>query len=266
MRKHYGLNRFALLLTGASWLLMVLLVWLLPVSFSGYLQHDPDTLFWYALSESGGVYGTPVLGVLLCLLVAKRQAGLKLRVQSFTVAFLFLLATLGSMALLNEYVIKPLAHVPRPSHQFLLGPKGEEASLLDTFYLQDAPSRRAYLAEFLKKEPEKYAQISPLVLEHWVNEAGYSFPSGHSQNAFLLGSLLTMWLGLQVPRRHRPWLALPLVWAVLVCLSRVALGVHSELDVTLGSGVGLLLAYLFSLSGVLRKAFREATHPVNLSS
>ncbi|WP_207431661.1 phosphatase PAP2 family protein [Sabulibacter ruber] len=265
MRKHYGQNKFALLLTGGSWLLMVLVVWLLPVSFSGYLQEDWDTLFWYALSQTGGVYGTPVLGVLLCILVARRQKGLKLRVQSFTVAFLFLLLTLGSMAMLNEYVIKPLAQVPRPSHQFLLGSKGQEASLLDTFYLQDAASRRAYLAEFLKKNPEKYTQISPLVLDHWVSEAGYSFPSGHSQNAFLLGSLLTMWLGLQLPRKRRPWLVLPVLWAVLVCLSRVALGVHSELDVSLGSGVGMLLAYLFSLSGILRKAFRETTHPQDLS-
>ncbi|MFB9862858.1 phosphatase PAP2 family protein [Rufibacter immobilis] len=265
MRKHLSQNKFALLLTGGSWLLLVLVVWLLPVSFSGYLQADHDTLFWYVLSQSGGVYGTPVLGILLCLLAASQQKGLKLRAQSFTVAFLFLLFTLGSMAMLNEYVIKPLAEVPRPSHQFLLGGKGQEASLLDTFYLQDAETRRVYLAEYLKKNPEKYTQISPVVLEHWVSEAGYSFPSGHSQNAFLLGSMLTMWLGLQLPRRHRPWLVLPMLWAVLVCMSRVALGVHSELDVSLGSATGMVLAYLFSFSGLLKRVFKVATHPEQYS-
>ncbi|MFC6998954.1 phosphatase PAP2 family protein [Rufibacter roseus] len=261
MKAHFYQNRFALLLSGLGWLLMVVLVWSLPVSFCGYLQNDSDTTFWYLLSESGGVYGTTGIAVLLCLLAAKPQQELKLKVKSFAAAFGFLVVTLGGIALLNEYGIKPLTHVPRPSHQFLLGKAELQASLIHEFYRKDVPARQDYLRNYLQQNPEKWADVSPQVLAHWVNEAGYSFPSGHSQNAFMLGSMLTMWLGLQLPRKRRPWLLLPLAWAVLVCLSRVALGVHSELDVSLGAGLGLVLAYLLSLSGVLQKVFKVATHP-----
>jgi len=36
---------------------------------------------------------------------------------------------------------------------------------------------------------------------------------------------------------------IPLVWASLVALSRVAVGAHSALDVSVGSAMGLILAY-----------------------
>ncbi|MGV3539334.1 MAG: phosphatase PAP2 family protein [Rufibacter sp.] len=261
MRHHFHQNRFAVLLALGVWLFMVTLVWTLPIAFSGYLHKDADTVFWYFVSESGGVYGTTVLAVILCWFVASQQKGVRNRARSFTAAFGFLLVALGGIGLLNEYVVKPITRVPRPSHQYLLGSAGQEPSLLEAFYGKEVAARQAFLLEYLKTHPEKSALISPYVLSHWVEEAGYSFPSGHSQNAFLLGSMLTLWLGMQLPRHRRPWLAVPLVWAVLVCLSRVALGVHSELDVTLGAGLGLVLAYLFSVSGLLNKVFRVATEP-----
>jgi undecaprenyl-diphosphatase len=60
----------------------------------------------------------------------------------------------------------------------------------------------------------------------------HAFPSGHAARAFLLAALGfafgPAWLG--------PVLA---VWAVLVALSRVALGVHYVSDVVAGAALGV---------------------------
>lgn len=59
----------------------------------------------------------------------------------------------------------------------------------------------------------------------------FSFPSGHTSSAFLAAGLLSS---------HEPWLAPALfVWASLVALSRVVLGVHFPSDVLAGAALGL---------------------------
>ncbi|GAB4500809.1 MAG: phosphatase PAP2 family protein [Anaerolineales bacterium] len=69
------------------------------------------------------------------------------------------------------------------------------------------------------------------------NTDPHSFPSGHAARAFLI-ALLAGWLG---PEN----LALILwIWAPLVSLARVAMGVHYLSDVVAGALVGLLTAWL----------------------
>jgi undecaprenyl-diphosphatase len=62
----------------------------------------------------------------------------------------------------------------------------------------------------------------------------HSFPSGHAARAFLIATIAA---GL-----GPPWLAAVLwIWAPLVALSRVAMGVHYLSDVTVGALLGILL-------------------------
>lgn len=60
----------------------------------------------------------------------------------------------------------------------------------------------------------------------------HSFPSGHAARAFLLATLATGW--------GPAWLA-PLlwIWAPLVGLARVALGVHFLSDILVGAAIGI---------------------------
>ncbi|MCJ7513724.1 MAG: phosphatase PAP2 family protein [Anaerolineales bacterium] len=62
----------------------------------------------------------------------------------------------------------------------------------------------------------------------------HSFPSGHAARAFLLAVLATGW--------GPVWLAPILwIWAPLVCLARVALGVHFLSDVAVGAVIGIVV-------------------------
>ena len=255
MHAHFRNHKRAILLNIGAWLVMVLMLFCLPIAFCGYERGDWDTNFWYFLSESGGVYGTALLVTLLCAVFAAMRRTWKKRIASFVASFGFFVLVLGGIAYTNEYGLKPLLRKPRPSHQFLLSRPGQDTTLLRQYYHQEVAQRRAYLQQFIRANPDKVKAISPRVLNHWVQEAGYSFPSGHSQNAFLLGSILVFWLWRVLPAHKSFWLIVPITWAVLVCLSRVALGVHTETDVALGAASGLVLAYIFSLAGLLNRLF-----------
>lgn len=70
------------------------------------------------------------------------------------------------------------------------------------------------------------------------NTDPHSFPSGHAARAFFIAVIGTAlgpeWLGIVL------W-----IWAPLVALARVAMGVHYLSDVVAGSGLGILFAVLF---------------------
>ena len=67
---------------------------------------------------------------------------------------------------------------------------------------------------------------------------GYSFPSGHSQNAVGAFGSLALW-----NRRKRAALIVFPILAVLVLFSRMFLGVHTPADVFAGAGTALLLVF-----------------------
>lgn len=64
----------------------------------------------------------------------------------------------------------------------------------------------------------------------------FSFPSGHTSAAFLTATLLTM--------LFPAWAALSFLWATLVGLSRVFLGVHFPGDILVGASLGVATAWM----------------------
>jgi undecaprenyl-diphosphatase len=71
----------------------------------------------------------------------------------------------------------------------------------------------------------------------------HSFPSGHAARAALIATLALLWCPLAIG------LALTL-WAFLVCLARIAMGVHYPSDVLAGAVLGLVFgvaAHLITL-------------------
>lgn len=69
------------------------------------------------------------------------------------------------------------------------------------------------------------------------NTDPHSFPSGHAARAFLI-AVIASGLG-------PAWLAIVLwVWAPLVALARVAMGVHYLSDIVAGAGLGVVVALI----------------------
>lgn len=82
---------------------------------------------------------------------------------------------------------------------------------------------------------------------HLETATGYSFPSGHSQNA------ATFWTIIAGNLRYPVIVTLSFLMIFLIGFSRIYLGVHTPLDVGGGWLAGVILA--FSLGKVMRQEF-----------
>ncbi len=69
----------------------------------------------------------------------------------------------------------------------------------------------------------------------------YGFYSGHASNTFFIATLMSVLL--RKKYRFLPWFLI--AWAAFVSYSRIYLGVHFPLDITMGALVGFLLGGFF---------------------
>ncbi|WP_448548598.1 phosphatase PAP2 family protein [Thalassotalea fusca] len=83
-----------------------------------------------------------------------------------------------------------------------------------------------------RRPPEVVPDFTSIV----IASDKFSFPSGHTMAAFCLAGLSVMFFGAA---------AAPLyLWALLVAISRVILGVHFPTDTVAGAVLGTLIAYI----------------------
>ena len=96
------------------------------------------------------------------------------------------------------------------------------------------------LTDVLRQEPPP-VELSSLIENHWIEETGYSFPSGHSFSAMFLATFFVMTWASAITRK-KYWIVYALLpWAVAVCYSRPILRVHTPMDITIGSLQGVLV-------------------------
>ena len=233
-------------------LIMASIAWATPISFCGYRSDQSFSRFFLFLSDSGAQWGIIGIMLLIAILVASRHSGFKTRIRR---AFLFLLrisVVLAALAFMNEFVTKPFFAFHRP---YVLKLEKEGLISANTYYSLGRSERADFMRKTLdeNKDSRIVQFLDPRIREHWVSMTGFSFPSGHSQNAFLFALILAFLFQHLLPNGKRlVWI--PFLWAVGICLSRVALGAHSPLDVTMGALTGVLFGSLLLLSGWLNKA------------
>lgn len=238
-----GAFKLAVLSTVAAIVVTAAASWALFAT-GGIALHDRAALAAYALTQTGG---SPLVAlvILVALGVWSTDPGADStrRRREAAVMLLTMVLALPFVAVVNEDLVKPAFAEPRPSHRQLT-----EAGViadLDAFFRLDSDERRRYLASrTARDEASKSLHIHPVILEHWIHQTGYTFPSGHAVNAFII-AVLFLGAALANPTRRRRWLAGCIMgWAVAVALSRVLLEVHRPLDVTAGALTGAVVGAL----------------------
>jgi phosphatidylglycerophosphatase B len=220
--------------------MMLVLALLMPAFLLSPVVSESGGLLklWWGLSLSASKYGLiwTALGFSLLLGLSGRQLFRLL---------LPLLLIIGLGAWVNEHLIKPAVAQPRPNIMFLAsaaaGPAIPEGAA--AFYrLPDKSSRSQRLEEIWSQTS---LPLPALLRDHWTEETGFSFPSGHAFAAAALAAWLSLWI---LCAGHRPWL-LVLIWGWMlgVCYSRIQLGVHRPEDILAGAMEGFLLVILSRL-------------------
>tara|TARA_B100000676_G_scaffold184380_1_gene181381 strand:+ start:1351 stop:2217 length:867 start_codon:yes stop_codon:yes gene_type:complete len=225
------------------------------LSFSGFLTEQPFSRIWLLISDSGAQWGIVFILLLATALVASKHTGLKVRTFKAVQFFTGLFAILLCFALVNEFLTKPAVGKHRP---FIIKLEKEGLLVGQKLYNKGGKPERTQFLEKLFKENANHPLIQsvhPLIRRHWEAQTGFSFPSGHSQNAFLFAIILGYLISELIPNGRR-WIWIPFLWAGAICLSRVALGVHSPLDITIGALTGGLIGGLILKLGVINKLIR----------
>ena len=199
----------------------------------------------YGFTSSGGPVGFFVLLLVTGLCYASSARTLTDKLVVFFKSILILSLFFGILAFVNERYTKPILKSQRPSHVYMLQQTGL-ANTIDSLYQLDKAARKQFFETLVNTHPKEFKQIDPEVQAHWIEEAGFSFPSGHTFNAFLFAMILAyaIYFNRSYPRL-RYLFFVPFVWAFLVGISRVAIGAHTAFDVCAGAGLGIVLGALF---------------------
>ena len=113
----------------------------------------------------------------------------------------------------------------------------------DFYESGDKEARREPLATALNRVPRPFP-LSSSIEAHWIEETGYSFPSGHAFSAMFLATFFLA-IGATYLATKRLWIFYALLpWALAVCYSRSILRVHTPTDITVGGLLGLAVALL----------------------
>lgn len=222
---------------------LLVIVWFLNPEFTACSKNSAWCTFSYWTTESAGRSGTVLIMLVASVMLALRATNVKEAVADFLRVFVTLSVILSLFALFNEHVVKPILQVPRPSHQYMITQSKSEVTL-DSLYTLSAMDRRAFFKGLIDADTVSFKNSDERILNHWLDETGYSFPSGHSFNAFLLAGILAFCIYYFAGRRVRWLCVVPFAWAVMVAVSRVAVGAHTALDVSIGSAIGLAISQM----------------------
>lgn len=196
----------------------------------------------YWSSQSGGEIGCTIVTLsTLTLLITRGGITFQRRLKETSAIVLIAIVCGTGGATLNEHYIKTHLKIPRPNIISLAGDNGSGplGMTAKEFYESgDREGRRALLSKILTNAP-KPVSLSSSIEAHWIEEVGYSFPSGHSYSAMFFATffLMSATTYLKTKRRWAFYLLLP--WVLAVCYSRPILRLHTPADITFGSLQGL---------------------------
>lgn len=251
--KRFPGDSFIYFITALGFLILTVIVFLFPVGFSEYRNTDAFAPFWYIITVTGGVYSSAVIITALTVYLLtyfKKDSKKKNSVLLFAGTVLFFQILVSGSTL---FYFKNVFRNQRPSQLYILervtADKGSKE-----FISLPPEEKSMYLRKKVEENKTAYEDVYPPILNSWSDESGFSFPSGHSETSFFLGTIMTFVILKTAARKN--YIILPVIWSVLVALSRVVIGVHFPSDVVAGAFIGLSIALILVSLKKVRAVFK----------
>lgn len=106
----------------------------------------------------------------------------------------------------------------------------------------DFTSAKILKPTFERIRPCNDIEIKDRVHARVICGAGKSFPSTHATDHFAIAIFLIGVFG----RLWKPIVAIAIIWAALISLAQVYVGVHYPIDITIGALYGSLIGFIFA--------------------
>lgn len=253
MKRIIKKNSFIFISTLASYALLLILVIIFPLEFSGYRNSDSLAPLWYLITESGGFYGSVLILIALTsyLYFHFRSSGKRMK-YLIELMVLIIAVELSSLAFSQLYT-KEIVREPRPSQMYFVEKGVIEKGGLE-FFSMPMNEKKNYLRQRAEEKKSVLEDVYPPILSSWSIDTSFSFPSGHAQSSYFLGVMIAFIMLRVLPDRKKLLAIVPLIWALLVSLSRVIIGVHYPRDVIAGAAVGIIFAFLLILLKITDRA------------
>ncbi len=213
-----------------------LITWAIGWSWSSEQTYTIFDTFLYGLTETGsapyyaGAFSL-FLAILLVLLCRDKKHGW---IMIFLSVFIL---QAGTQVIKTG--LKQLYKEPRPYMSYVVELANGELDDLTDFY----QNKRKHRGEIIAHLTESDAHTPSYLKNHWKHETGYSFPSGHT---IFAACWVFIFLGFLTREKH-PWTlavgSILTLWAVLMLISRLRLGMHFPIDLL----VSTVFAYLANL-------------------
>lgn len=191
----------------------------------GYIE------FFYWMTESAS-YPWAIITCFILLVILLFSLKTLPKKQMILLSLLLAASILVSQG--TKSALKKVLNEPRPFVVWL-----EDKYHIDDKYFYSLS--RDERANILSRELKNNQQIPRWMLTHWKNETGYSLPSGHTLFASFW---LLLFVGLLNFKRNHTVILLILIWALIIEISRLLLGMHWPLDLAISNVIALIFSII----------------------
>jgi len=256
IKKNFQINLPVYLFVFAGLFTMASIAFVFPVGFTVYKNTDAFAPFWYCITESGSFIGGLYLFVLmisyLIIYFKKKESKYHELILFLSIVFFAFVFSTG----VTEFYIKEIFKKPRPNQVYMVE-KGFAGDKNRSFLTMQSDDKKYFLLEKYNQKTNTPDNIYPPIFNNWITETGFSMPSGHAQISYFFGTILSFVIFKTFKKRKNYLFIIPIVWCLLVSLSRVVIGMHYPIDVTIGASLGILLGIIIISMPVTNKIFNK---------
>lgn len=215
-------------------ILIPILLWLTGWHWEYAQQYQLWDFLLFIVTETGS---TPYFALLTSLIFAILLSLRCKRLQHhWVMIFLSVLLLQGATQLVKS-AIKYTLEEPRPYMSYVV----EQGVEVEAFYDLPRKERADVIAEVVQSD----VHTPKWLQKHWQKETGYSFPSGHTIFAVMWAMIIVGFLTRERDSKTTLLATLITLWAGLMMISRIRLGMHFPIDLFVSTILAYLIALLF---------------------